>query len=362
MIRLTSGVWFNHLDSSPDAHGAANLNAPCPCLPLRKRLPNVTPAMTVAHRLRRLVAAPFARRPFALQRLRWPNPFVPPYLRREINLYRPGELGDVLMCLAVIRAIRERNPTAQITLVTHFHELLAGHPLIDRVLAYDAPEVKRLRNVVSLRYEVFIPLQLHAIDYLAGSVGLRNVPHVIPLPDFSADLGGLRERLPGRRPRIALCRHAGPHTPNKDWPGERWDALIAALLPAASIVELGAERGPTTVADDRYIDLRGQTNLRQFCAIIADCDLVISPVTASVHIAAAYNTPTLSILGGYELPSTASYPNHTTLYNAVACSPCWLRTPCPFDRKCLRGISVDDAVAAARRILSNRPIRAGHSD
>jgi ADP-heptose:LPS heptosyltransferase len=70
-----------------------------------------------------------------------------------------------------------------------------------------------------------------------------------------------------------------------------------------------------------------------------------------VHIAAAYGVPTLSVLGGYELPENTAYPRHTTLYRAVPCSPCWLRTPCPFARKCLRAISVDDVESAAARLL-----------
>ncbi|MBI5690654.1 MAG: glycosyltransferase family 9 protein [Verrucomicrobia bacterium] len=306
--------------------------------------------MTAAHRLRRLIAAPFSRRPFLLQRLRWPNPLSPPYRQKEIVLYRPGELGDVVMCLAVVRAIRERNPHAHLTLVTHFHELLAGHPLLNRVLSPDAADQATLRRMISLRYEVFIPLRWHVIDYFAGCVGLTDIAHDIPLPDFGAELGELGAHLQDRRPRIAVCRTAGPFTPNKDWPAERWDELIRRLEQFATVIELGAT-APAAGGSRGPLDWRGRTTVRQYCAVIARVDLVITPVSSAVHIAAAYRVPTLSILGGYELPLNTAYPRHVALARSPSCSPCWRREPCPFDRACLREIGVDEVEAAARHLL-----------
>lgn len=306
--------------------------------------------MNPAHRLRRLLAAPFARHPFHLQRLRWPNPFRPPWTQPEIVLYRPGELGDVVMSLAVVRAIRERNPAARITFITHFHELLAGHPLLDRVLSPAQAQAEKLRPVISLRYEVFVPPRRHIIDYFAGCVGLQDISHGIPLPDFTDEPGDPGRQIALPRPWIMVCRNAGPFTPNKDWPADRWDALVARLARVATVIDLGTGARVAS-AGGRHVDWRGQTTVRQFCALLARADLVITPVTSTVHIAAAYGVPTLSILGGYELPANTAYPRHTTLYRAVPCSPCWLQTPCPFDRKCLREISVEEVAAHADRLL-----------
>lgn len=309
--------------------------------------------MITGHRIRRLLAAPFSRRPHLLQWLRWPNPFRPPYRQKEINLYRPGELGDVVMCLAVVSAIRKRNPAARISFVTKYPTLLEGHPLLDRVLSPEEAERLGLRRLISLRYEVYIPLQLHLIEYLAACVGLRNIPHQIPLPDFSSEAGALLPLIPSDRPCVMVCRQAGPFTPNKDWPGERWDALVARLLRTATVVELDkkAAAGRDPNPSPYHFDLRGRTSQRQYCALLGQADLVLTPLSSAVHVAAAYGVPTLSVLGGYELPANSAYPKHVSLARDVACSPCWLRTACPHDLKCLRAITVDEVFAAAVRLL-----------
>ncbi|MBM3851867.1 MAG: glycosyltransferase family 9 protein, partial [Verrucomicrobia bacterium] len=193
----------------------------------------------------------------------------------------------------------------------------------------------------------------HVIDYFAGCVGLPGIAPQIPLPDYTGELGELAECVPPARPRVVICRNAGPFTPNKDWPADRWDDLIQRLSDWATVIELGTNARPGTAAA-RHIDLRGRTNVRQFCAIISMADLVITAVTSSVHIAAAYGVPTLSILGGYELPENTAYPHHTTLYRSVPCSPCWLREPCPYGIPCLRQIEVGDVLTAAREILQDQ--------
>lgn len=321
--------------------------------------------MSAAHPIRRLLAKPFARHPWILQRVRWPNPLYPPYLQREINLLRPGELGDVIMCLAVVRAIRERNPQARITFITNHDKLLAGHPMLDRVLSTTSETARSLRDVIPLRYEAFVPLRRHAIDYLAGCVGLRDIIRQIPLPDFTGEVSDPAGCVAPPRPWVAMLRKAGPFTPNKDWPSERWDEFIRRMARHATVIELGTGSAAPPVAE-RHVDLRGTTSERQFCAWISLADLVVSPVTSAVHIAAAYGVPTLSVLGGYELPITASYPEHVTLHRSPYCSPCWLREPCPFDRRCLKDISVDEVEQAARRILAtfreNRQLEASTGD
>ena len=172
-----------------------------------------------------------------------------------------------------------------------------------------------------------------------------------------------------------IVREAGGFTRNKDWPNESWEALLDRLLARCTIIEAGAacreDRRPRP--EPQYVDLVGRTTLPRFMAAIAAADLHIAPITGSVHIAAAMGTPSVVIYGGYEHPRATAYPGNINLYSPVECAPCWLRTPCPYGRKCLHQITPDQVEAAVGTLwhdgrrshpdrAADRPAPRGSSD
>ena len=143
------------------------------------------------------------------------------------------------------------------------------------------------------------------------------------------------------RPHLAVVRRANSQrTANKNWPDASWDALNSRLCKRATVIELGEAGDPAiTQAAPTHIDLRGRTSLDEFVAAIAAADLYVGPMSGPAHIAAAAGTPGVIIYGGYEPPAYTAYPGRVGLATQVPCSPCWLTSPCPFDRKCLSAIS-----------------------
>ena len=107
--------------------------------------------------------------------------------------------------------------------------------------------------------------------------------------------------------------------------------------------------------------MRSQTTLQELVAAIAAADLHVAPITGSVHIAAAIGVPTVVIYGGYEPPVCTDYPGNISLYSPVECAPCWLKTPCPYGKKCLHMITVDEVEAALERLWKDRQ-RLRHDD
>ena len=99
-----------------------------------------------------------------------------------------------------------------------------------------------------------------------------------------------------------------------------------------------------------YINLVGRTSLAEFVSAVAAGDIHVGPMSGPVHIAAAARRPSVVIYGGYEHPRCTLYPGNIALYTPVACAPCWLREPCPYDRKCLSAISPISVEEAVRRI------------
>jgi ADP-heptose:LPS heptosyltransferase len=87
-------------------------------------------------------------------------------------------------------------------------------------------------------------------------------------------------------------------------------------------------------------------------AAIAAADLLVVPDSGPMHIAAAVGTPSVVIYGGYTDPECTGYAGNINLYSPVPCAPCWLRSPCPYDKKCLHQILPNQVEAAVKQLWS----------
>lgn len=107
------------------------------------------------------------------------------------------------------------------------------------------------------------------------------------------------------------------------------------------------------------LNLAGQTSLRELCALLKVCGVMLSNDSGPMHVAAALGTPvvvpfgsTSAALTGPGLPGDEA---HELLISNAPCSPCFLRE-CPIDFRCMNGISVDEVVKATMR-AANRKIK-----
>lgn len=301
-----------------------------------------------------------ARRRGLARLVRWPLPSLAPYRRGDIHVGRNAALGDVLMCTPALREVKRLNPDARVTLYTDIPEPVEGLPFIDGIL----PWAERPGAFYSLRYEESLPPRRHIARILGDQLGVA-VTDIRPSCAVREELVGRFRRewsgLP--RPLVIVNRHAGPWTPNKEWPDEYWEGLVARLADRGTVIEVGGPAPhPTAVPDGSYIDLRGRTSLPELIAAIAAADFHVAPITGTVHIAAAMGVPSVVIYGGYEHPDCSGYPGNINLYSPVDCAPCWLRTPCPYGKKCLHQISPGQVEAAVDRLRAEarRPAPAGN--
>jgi heptosyltransferase-2 len=99
--------------------------------------------------------------------------------------------------------------------------------------------------------------------------------------------------------------------------------------------------------------LAGQTSLRELCAALKACDLVLTNDTGPMHVAAAVGTPVVVPFGSTspELtgPGLPGDPRHRLVKSSTPCSPCF-RRECPIDFRCMNGISVQSVVEAAMKL------------
>jgi ADP-heptose:LPS heptosyltransferase len=277
--------------------------------------------------------------------------------RTSIDVFRAGGLGDVLMCTPALRALKQANPNCKINFYTDFPGLVRGLWYLDKVDHAD----HRPATAIHLHYEDVKFPKNHLAKLMGQEIGVR-------VDDVRPDCNVQRELVEKfrnewrefPRPHILVQRRASHWTPNKNWPEEYWQGLIRSLSKSASIIEIGeADPGRPGLEDSgRYIDLRGKTNIDALIACVAAADILVAPVSGPSHIAAAVGTPAVVIVGGYELAANATYPGNKVFYTAIGCSPCWLRTPCPIDRECLRQILPEAVEQAVRGLLAEAPRQA----
>jgi ADP-heptose:LPS heptosyltransferase len=263
-------------------------------------------------------------------------PWLIPARQDLIEVRRNGAVGDVLMCTPALRALKRLNPGCYTRFHTKFPSLVDGLPYIDEVVSQEPLP----KTVLCLSYEECIPPRRHIAKIFGDCLGIRVNdirPDCVVHPELTEAFRARWSSYP--RPYIVINRRAGPWTPNKDWPDELWQALAERLQDWATVIEIGSPSSPDLALGGKYIDLRGRTSLEELVAAIATADLHIGPISGPVHIAAAVDTPAVVIYGGYEHPECSCYPWNISLYSPLACSPCWLREPCPHGLECLRIIS-----------------------
>ena len=177
----------------------------------------------------------------------------------------------------------------------------------------------------------------------------------IPRPSHAISL----KEIEGR-PRIAI--HPAAKFPVNRWPGERFVRLIDRLREEADpqLIIIG---GPGIVEEgerlqkaggDRLIDLRGKTDFIELADLLRRCDLLISPDSGPIHVAAAVGTPVVGLYSARDYPGFW-YPygsNHIVLRKDPPCQVCFL-TECPTMR-CMEEITVDEVVDACLTILSGK--------
>ncbi len=151
--------------------------------------------------------------------------------------------------------------------------------------------------------------------------------------------------------------------PAKRWPAQRFIAVAKEIQKRTKCfwVVLGG-KGDALLASEiqsaispnqsNVVSLAGETSLRELCAVIKQCQVLLTNDTGPMHIAAALGTPVVVPFGSTspELTGPIQSPGtrHQLIKSNVPCSPCFLRE-CPIDFRCMNGITVERVVEAVMK-------------
>lgn len=222
-----------------------------------------------------------------------------------------------------------------------------------------------------------IPLsahQLHHYLHLVATLGGNSAPAAPHLEVSPAEVTAIKKRFGAREDGTPLLGiNAGAeYGPAKRWPRERFVAAAIEIqrrtgcqwwiLGGKADAELA-----TSIADeiaaakagapDSVRSIAGQTSLRELCAALKACRLVITNDTGPMHVAAAVGTSVIVPFGSTspELtgPGLPGATTHHLLKANVPCSPCFLRE-CPIDFRCMQGIEPSAIIDAAMTVLASK--------
>ncbi len=145
---------------------------------------------------------------------------------------------------------------------------------------------------------------------------------------------------------------AAAYGPAKEWPAERYGALIDLLARRddAEVVLVGApsERAKceevAAASKAGAMIAAGHTNIGELIALLSLCDGFIGNDSGCMHIAGALGIPTVAIFGSTNPERTGPMgPKTRVIYRKLECSPCLART-CRFGHyNCLTQIEPDGA-------------------
>ena len=156
--------------------------------------------------------------------------------------------------------------------------------------------------------------------------------------------------------------------PAKRWPAEHFIAAAREIQnrTGCAWLILGG-KGDLKLAEGIYASLKtvsssiynlaGRTTLRELCAVLKLCDVVLTNDTGPMHLAAAVGARVVVPFGSTspELtgPGMPGDARHQLIKSHAPCSPCFLRE-CPIDFRCMKGIAMDSVVAAVLRDWEKR--------
>ncbi len=176
------------------------------------------------------------------------------------------------------------------------------------------------------------------------------------LPNDEREAAGLLSTRVGRANGPCIAFQMGAADERRRWPVAAFADLARQLIAhrGATIALLGtAEDIPRsralidTVGAEHVLDLTGKTHIGALAAVLAQCRVLISNDTGTIHLAAAVGIPTVGIyLGPAAAKDTGPYGDgHVVFEPRVPCAPCAYLSSCGH-RVCHDAIRPSDVAEA----------------
>jgi ADP-heptose:LPS heptosyltransferase len=291
---------------------------------------------------------------------------IDPQKPYKILLVQTGRIGDLILLLPVIEALKAQNSNYEIHVLASFHnyQAITKHPLVKQIHVYKkgvwqlAKLIAKLRNekfdiwldpkahksgesrmlafFSGAKYKIGYEKQKFVFDYVLETDQLRPYEHIVLLNMLALKPFGIAAEV--KRPRLYLipefeeqiidflsqnidyqkikkyyCVNLSGSNLSRSWQTEKWIEFLKAIpIPRPFIVIIAspkekqrAEQIAAQLTDAAYLETKSITDV---FGVVARAELVISPDTSIVHIAAAFDKPLLAFYVNLKYFYSKFYP------------------------------------------------------
>lgn len=334
-----------------------------------------------------------------------------PAVPARIAVVQLGHLGDLVLTVPLVRAIRARYPDANLELIV----LEYGKPIAeslfhdaDSIAVYnsakyarggestsDIPDLSRydlvvyvrgdlsllLRSFMNLKtafisclarhnklrwsflYHLGLPLKYssrHQYEMLAraaSKIGAQISPYPEVVVNSELDSDVCAKIAAGEQGYLVV--HPGAPWASRRWPSENFAYVCKALYREQSldIVVIGGAESSVlakSLREDsvKCVHLGESLGFVQLAALLRNCKLYIGNDSGPAHLAAACGAPVVAIYGP-ETPSVFGVLGKrvVNIYSEVQCSPCWQKS-CIYQQKCLRSVVPQMVLSRIREVFA----------
>jgi heptosyltransferase-2 len=331
-------------------------------------------------------------------------------------------LGDAVMSLPALRAVKANYPKSTVTLLVRrsLADLYARESCVDKVITYDGNRWNAARMLRKRKFHLGI-LFPNSFDS-ALIFRLAGIPDIV---GYDCDIRRLLLTRPIKVPRwkgtvherfyyLELLQEArvidGYHAGDKPivldcatqaaalgrqsfveqgipgnvigvspgaaygnakrWLSERFAESAAGLASRlnGTVIIFGAPNDAAACAAVEQelqrrsipvVNLAGKTTLRQFIDLTAACSVFLTNDSGSMHVASALAVPTVAIFGATNPKTTGpGGPSNAIVQEKVDCSPC-LKRECPIDHRCMTRVTSQRVIDIASALIQLGKVETG---
>ena len=330
--------------------------------------------------------------------------------KEKILVIQTAFLGDLILSTTLFKKIKLKHPNSHITLIVNkgTEQILSNNPNIDTILPVDKKQtfknpLKFIKFLFELQKENFSicysPHFSHRsslISFFSGAkirIGYKESGFgFLHTKTYPRPLRGVHEvqkllqlvdSVGLERPEIFLNKEVNGEikskmedvsefivvAPSSIWetkrmPIEKFIELVRQILentPYTPVI-IGSKNDKylsdqiVNVHGSKVVDMTGRTNLMELFYIISRAKCVISNDSSPIHIASAFNIPTLAIFGATitDFGYTPLSERHTISEVSLECRPCGIHggNICPKQHfRCMMDQNIEEIFLKLKDLL-----------